>query len=105
MRYRLNDCLSTCIIFHKSIFPIIIFINNASEVFCYACMQVFEQATVLFSDVSGFINICTNITPMQVVTMLNIMYTAFDTIIEKHQCYKVSLLAAIHVSVIISSCT
>lgn len=26
---------------------------------------------------------------MQVVTMLNAMYTAFDTIIEKHKCYKV----------------
>ncbi|XP_067933138.1 soluble guanylate cyclase 88E-like [Watersipora subatra] len=54
--------------------------------------QVFNICTILFSDVVGFTNICSKITPMQVVTMLNAMYTTFDTLVEKRQLYKVETI-------------
>lgn len=64
-------------------------VNAIYNVFFMSIHQVFDVCTVLFSDVAGFAQICTAISPMQVVTMLNLMYTSFDNIIEKHNCYKV----------------
>lgn len=50
----------------------------------------FDHVTMLFSDLVGFTAVCSRCTPMQVITMLNELYTRFD-----HQCgeldvYKVS---------------
>ncbi|XP_042196017.1 soluble guanylate cyclase 88E-like [Callorhinchus milii] len=53
--------------------------------------EVFPDVTLLFSDVVGFTRICSHITPMQVVSMLNTMYTVFDTLSEKHQVFKVGV--------------
>ena len=52
--------------------------------------QMFHDVSVLFSDVVGFTHICSLINPMEVVTMLNNMYTTFDQISEQHNVYKVS---------------
>lgn len=51
--------------------------------------QMFHDVSVLFSDVVGFTHICSLISPMEVVTMLNNMYTVFDQISEQHNVYKV----------------
>ena len=51
--------------------------------------QMFNDVSVLFSDVVGFTKICSLISPMEVVTMLNHMYTSFDQISEEHNVYKV----------------
>lgn len=58
---------------------------------CVCASQVFPDVTILFSDVVGFTRICSHITPMQVVSMLNTMYTLFDTLSEKHRVFKVSI--------------
>lgn len=52
-------------------------------------LQHFDNVTVLFSDVVGFTTICAKISPMEVVGMLNSIYTAFDNLSEEKQVYKV----------------
>ena len=48
-----------------------------------------EAVTILFSEVLDFNDICSKITPMEVVTILNTMYTKFDNLSEVHKVYKV----------------
>lgn len=59
--------------------------------------QVFPDVTILFSDVVGFTRICSHITPMQVVSMLNTMYTLFDTLSEKHRVFKVCVCVCVFI--------
>lgn len=54
--------------------------------------EMFHGVSVLFSDVVGFTHICSLISPMEVVTMLNNMYTVFDQISEQHNVYKVETI-------------
>ncbi|CAF3538129.1 unnamed protein product [Rotaria sp. Silwood1] len=43
-------------------------------------------------DVVGFTTICASLTPMEVVSILNEMYTKFDKCLEIHNCYKVETI-------------
>ncbi|XP_054261820.1 soluble guanylate cyclase 88E-like [Macrosteles quadrilineatus] len=50
--------------------------------------QMFDSVSILFSDVVTFTEICSRITPMEVVSMLNAMYSIFDTLTERNRVYK-----------------
>lgn len=52
---------------------------------------MFESVSILFSDVVTFTEICSRITPMEVVSMLNGMYSIFDTLTERNKVYKVGI--------------
>ncbi len=54
--------------------------------------QKVDSVSMLFSDLVGFTAICSTATPLQVITMLNTLYTEFDSCCGWLDVYKVSTL-------------
>ncbi|XP_069495611.1 guanylate cyclase soluble subunit beta-2-like [Ambystoma mexicanum] len=52
----------------------------------------FKICTILFSDVVTFTNICAACEPIQIVNMLNSMYSKFDRLTSVHDVYKVETI-------------
>lgn len=54
--------------------------------------EYFENVTVMFSYLDGFVAICSQVDAMEVVNLVNNMFTSFDKLTEKHDVYKFETL-------------
>ena len=55
-------------------------------------LEKYNLVTIFFSDIVGFTSMAGSMRPIQVMEMLNELYTELDKLVEKHQVYKVETI-------------
>eukprot|EP00117_Sycon_ciliatum_P005843 scpid57262/ scgid0321/ Atrial natriuretic peptide receptor 2; Atrial natriuretic peptide receptor type B; Guanylate cyclase B len=54
--------------------------------------EVFDDVTVCFGDIVGFTRIASSLSPIEVVDLLNSLYSSFDVLLEYHGVYKLGTI-------------
>ena len=58
----------------------------------HTVVERYKVVTIFFSDIVGFTTLAGEMSPIQVMKMLNELYLQFDKIAEKHGVYKVETI-------------
>jgi atrial natriuretic peptide receptor B len=61
--------------------------------------ELFQDASVYFSDISGFVDLLSELSPLEIVSLLGQLWITFDDIIARHKVYKVIGISAANVFV------
>jgi len=61
--------------------------------------QSYENVTVCFTDMAGFTEIAARLEPQQLIDELNIIFTAFDKIIQDHHCERIKTIGDSYMAV------
>jgi len=54
--------------------------------------EFFKQVTIFFSDIANFHRITMTVAPMELVRILNNLYTSMDDVIDNYDVYKVETI-------------
>ena len=59
--------------------------------------EAFDSVTLYFSDIPGFSDVTASCSPIQVVDLLNSVYSLMDDVIARHDVYKVETVGDVYV--------
>uniref|UniRef100_A0A914WJR5 Guanylate cyclase domain-containing protein n=1 Tax=Plectus sambesii TaxID=2011161 RepID=A0A914WJR5_9BILA len=54
--------------------------------------RTYSSVTVFFSDIVGFTTLSSKSDPIQIVNLLNKLYSSMDTVLDRYSCYKVETI-------------
>jgi class 3 adenylate cyclase len=59
--------------------------------------DLYHDASVYFSDICGFADLLSELSPLEIVNLLGKLWITFDDIIARHNVYKVTGCCAAHI--------
>ena len=54
--------------------------------------EIFEQVSIMFTDVDGWVTFVATVTPFEIVNFLHEMYSSFDIALAQFKVYKVETI-------------